>query len=956
MAAYAQQTPIALPYTMTTIGGLTPMAATAGTQCPGLPAGVTSSDAYGDGCLAVSGIFGVSAFSGVVVDAFGNVLVNDDIKGVLHQINPNSGMMTLVAGGNTACGSKQDATGDGCVAATGTPTTLISDARGVGIDPYGNVLLAGYNDHFVHLICRNASPLCGSGTPSAANPILIPIGNVGLVAGCAYATGSTGVTGAGTDGTPGFSTATALFSGSPFVNAGGSSSACTAALGEVDQPRGVTADAFGNVYYADTTSERWRVVLGPQSYNGVTNPLWALLEQNPAWSTVTAGYVYTIAGLTTTATTKGSSTHCNGNASFPTPDATDAVGDGCLFTSASVFASSSDAQGVAVDAAGNVIFTDAGHGLLRVLFVSGAGPAGASMVNVIEGNNVGMTPATPQPGFVYALAGSGSTGISGTPTLGSATSALDSSTTKVTVSSQGNIFIGDKTRVLFFDISTGYIRTLFTQAAANVAAGSFCTGSSGPVSLSAYSDGCAASVSEFGNSNGLSVAVDGQGNLYLYDGTSSASGQLVRKVLAQGFAPQSLATAREQIFEAHLLNASAAASTATLTATPDMSAGSPSCTLHADASVDCTVTVTSTPSAAGERSATVSVANASSATEANIGLGGAVSGTVLAFDNASTTVNSVTTPVAPTANAVFSSITPAGVAVDGAGNVYTANGASILESAGANIYTLTSSLPSMPSQIAVDPLGDVFAVANGTATIEELAISAAGAPASYTLTAISYTSCASCTAAPQAVAVDQEGNLFVADYQSGGSTIYRLSLAGNMARQQITVAAGLSNPVSLAVDAAGNVYAADKGAGKVYEYSPGATGSYALNATRGTLLSGVTPVALATDAAGDVYVQDESSSTVIEVPVSGAETTVLSGLQNPDGIAVDGLGNVYLCRARPGGWRAIGSWRGSVPALRHPPRRWRDRRWLAREGCPGAWPRSRSGCGVPSGERSSLDR
>jgi len=31
------------------------------TQCPNLPAGVTSTDAYGDGCLAANGIFGAAA-------------------------------------------------------------------------------------------------------------------------------------------------------------------------------------------------------------------------------------------------------------------------------------------------------------------------------------------------------------------------------------------------------------------------------------------------------------------------------------------------------------------------------------------------------------------------------------------------------------------------------------------------------------------------------------------------------------------------------------------------------------------------------------------------------------------------------------------------------------------------------------------------------------------------------
>src|SRR5580698_1897744 len=329
------QSPVALPYTMTTIGGLAPMPAVSGTQCPNLAAGAVSTDVYGDGCLAVNGAFGVGAFSGLAVDSFGNVFVNDDIKGALHLINPTTGIMTLVAGGNTACASKLDSSGDGCIAATGTPTTPVADARGIGIDPYGNILLAGFNDHFVHIICRNASPLCVSGTPSpsASNPIQVQIGSMGLVAGCAFAAGSSGVSGVGADDKPAFSTPTN--SVPAFANGGGSSSACTASLGEVDQPRGVNGDAYGNVYFADTTSERWRVVLGPQSYDGVVNPLWAILEQNPAWYNGTtlllnAGFAYTVAGITTTATTKGSSTHCNGDSSFPSPDATDAFGDGCL--------------------------------------------------------------------------------------------------------------------------------------------------------------------------------------------------------------------------------------------------------------------------------------------------------------------------------------------------------------------------------------------------------------------------------------------------------------------------------------------------------------------------------------------------------------------------------------------------------------------------------------------------
>ena len=113
-------------------------------------------------------------------------------------------------------------------------------------------------------------------------------------------------------------------------------------------------------------------------------------------------------------------------------------------------------------------------------------------------------------------------------------------------------------------------------------------------------------------------------------------------------------------------------------------------------------------------------------------------------------------------------------------------------------------------------------------------------------------------------------------------------------RQQVTVATGFANPASLAVDAAGNVYVADKGAGAVYKLTPATSGAYAQT----TLLSSVVPDGVATDAAGDVYVQDQSSGSVIEVPVSGTETSVLTGLQNPAGIAVDGSGNVFSADAK----------------------------------------------------------
>ena len=245
---------------------------------------------------------------------------------------------------------------------------------------------------------------------------------------------------------------------------------------------------------------------------------------------------------------------------------------------------------------------------------------------------------------------------------------------------------------------------------------------------------------------------------------------------------------------------------------------------------------------------------------------------------------------------------PKGVALDGAGNVYAmdANSGSIIESVqGGAGGAISSQLPSNPSQIVVDQLGDVFAVGGGTPSIEELKVTgapaAAGAPATFTLATISYTPLNSGTPAPQGVAIDGAGDVYVADNQGSpeNNAVYRVTLEPNSALPQITVATGFSNPVSLAVDGFGNVIVADKGAGAVYKLAPNTNGTYAQT----TILSGVVPVAVATDPAGDVYVQDQSSGTVIEVPLSGSATPVLAGLQSPTGISIDGMGDLYSADA-----------------------------------------------------------
>jgi sugar lactone lactonase YvrE len=868
------QTPVALPTTMTTVD--------------------SSSSA--------------AARSGMVVDAEGNVFISDDVGGKVYLANQSSGKSSVFVGSASSnCGGAISSSGDGCPFANAKSA---SNMRSIGIDPYGNVLLAGYGDSMVHILCRAASPLCVTGTPSpsALSPIQIPVGDMGLVAGCT--TGSSGTKASGVDNAQAFLTGSSTYSISAFKT-----SSCTSpgSIGTTSEPYGVTADAYGNVYYSElganssSATERWRVVVGPASYNGVTNPIYAVLAKNTAWPTITAGYAYTVADGNSNASVSGSActTAIGGWSTAGT--ASDIYGDGCLFTSSEDPGSTSYASGVVVDAAGNMLYTDPGRGL-RVLFVSDgtnfpAGTAGyiagQAMKNAIYVNNrnfSGFTSAV--PGYIYLLAGGGGTGISATPTLGSSTTVSSTSARRLAISPAGNVYIGvynsasTNNLVYFYDMNTGYVRLLLTGGTNPASAGAYCNGgSTGAKSIDIYGDGCPVSSSgseaTFGNGNSeLPLAVDAQGNLYIYDAVTNTSNTIVRKVLAQGMAPQTLGTTQTQTFETHFYGASSATSTLYHSANGDMSFGAPSCTLRADSSLDCTVSVTVTPSEAGQRSASLTVANASSLESLTLNAGAAVTGSALTIDNASSTVSGTTTPISPTTASVFGPINPASVAVDGAANVYAASGTSVVESIGGTSYTLSPALTATPSQIAVDATGDIFAVNSGIPTIQELVVSEAGTPSTYGSTTISYSNGG--TPEPVAVAVDKAGNLYVADGVT--ESVYLLSLAASTLEPQSTIAAGFSTIASLAVDSSGNVYVADTGAGAVYKLTPGATSSY----TQTTTLSGVGPAAVAVDAAGDVYVQDRISGDVLMVPVSGPATvTVLTSLTTPTGLAVDGVGNVY---------------------------------------------------------------
>jgi sugar lactone lactonase YvrE len=109
-----------------------------------------------------------------------------------------------------------------------------------------------------------------------------------------------------------------------------------------------------------------------------------------------------------------------------------------------------------------------------------------------------------------------------------------------------------------------------------------------------------------------------------------------------------------------------------------------------------------------------------------------------------------------------------------------------------------------------------------------------------------------------------------------------------------------NTPAGIAIDRAGDVFVADPGAGTVEEYPAGGGGAVSL----GSSLS--TPVSVALDARGDLYILNQGTSTnansgsVVEVPAvagvltTASQKTLLTGLNSPSDLVLDGSGNLYI--------------------------------------------------------------
>jgi DNA-binding beta-propeller fold protein YncE len=168
---------------------------------------------------------------------------------------------------------------------------------------------------------------------------------------------------------------------------------------------------------------------------------------------------------------------------------------------------------------------------------------------------------------------------------------------------------------------------------------------------------------------------------------------------------------------------------------------------------------------------------------------------------------------------------------------------------------------------------------------------------------------------PNSVAFDSSGILYVAN---GGNTFgnnYILRFAPDGSQLPGVRLPDVTALYGLAFDPSGNLYAADRYSNSIHMFSP--TGD-----NLGDFAGGLAdPIGLAFDGSGNLYVANYTGNTVSVFDPSGARIgTLASGLRGPAGLAFDPSGNLYVANLDGGTirvfsptWDDLGDFATGVP-------------------------------------------
>ena len=593
--------------------------------------------------------------------------------------------------------------------------------------------------------------------------------------------------------------------------------------------------------------------------------------------------------------------------------------------------------GLAIDKNGNLFIADDGNNVIRMVVCATVASGGGNCTP-----NAGQT-----TGYIYTIAGTGS----GNPYNGdnqSATLANLYDPEGVTTDSAGNLYIADSSDELIRRVACGTGISGCTAPSGETAGYIYTLAGTGespghPGTGGYNGDGILATAAEL--SGPVALTVDNEGNLFIadYNNTRIREVSCVTKTSNGGACSPNAGQVPNNIYTVagtgtEGYNGDNQAATTAELYWPNGIAVDSAGNLFIDDSynniireVPCSTSQLACAPPAGEYARYIYT----------------VAGSYGAFPF----VNNV-----PAADSML--FFPFAMASDSAGNIYitenygcavyevsasTGNISNFAGSLGTCSYggdggLATAAYLSWPSKIAVDSLDNVYIADQYNCVIRKVSggvISTfAGTPQSCGYGGDSGAATSAQLNYPTGVAVDNSGNVYIADQSNevvrkvSGGTISTFAGkqtlgAGYSGDNGPATSAQLYYPADVAVDNAGNVYIADENNNRVRKVNPsGIITTYAGNGATGYLGDGVlafettltNPQGVGVDSVGDVLIADYGNNRVRLVDGAGIIHTIAGGgsslgnnipatsaeLFDPTGVSVDPLGNIYV--ADYGNW------------------------------------------------------